>query len=341
MFQSATLKLTGWYLLILMSISVIFSLSIYNIASHEVNDRLVQLQERIENGPVDIPLPSRLSYEALREAQYEQANHNLMLQLVYANIVILAAGGAGSYFLARRTLEPIEETHEAQARFVSDASHELKTPLAVMRTELEVALRDTSLQKKELRALLASNLEEVNKLSNLAVTLLHLSTLEHEELEKEPLDLNTIVQEIVHKYDKASRRIHFTPSQKPQLVEANRASLEELITILVDNALKYSPHGSLVATATSERSSQACFEITNTGRGISAEDLPHIFDRFYRANTARSKDGTSDGHGLGLSLAKKIVELHQGELLATSAPDHATTFTVLLPKLGQSPANPQ
>jgi signal transduction histidine kinase len=338
MFQSATLKLTGWYLLILMAISILFSVAIYNVTTNEVGERLQQLQTRFERRELDglsTPPPwlttGDPTYAQLRAEQNERAGHNLLIALYYVNLLILIAGGAGSYFLARRTLGPIEEAHEAQSRFTSDASHELRTPLAVMKMELEVALRDKDLTKAAMREQLESNLEEVNKLSDLAQTLLQLSRLDHGKLEREQLSLNSIVNDVIKRYDKTGKRVAFNKSTKNHILYANRASVEELVTILVDNALKYSPDDSLVQIATSRRDRRACLEVTNTGEGISADDLPHIFDRFYRADTARTKSSAQTGHGLGLALAKQIVQLHGGELSATSAPGHATTFTVLLP----------
>ncbi len=348
MFKSATLKLTGWYLLILMLISILFSVAIYNIAANEVGQRLEQLQSRLEHrGTTNLPVPpwvvaqSDPSYAQIRADQASRANHNLLEALYYVNLVILFAGGAGSYFLARRTLRPIEEAHEAQSRFTSDASHELRTPLAAMKMELEVALRDKNLNKADMRNQLESDLEEVNKLSDLAETLLQLSRLDHDKLEREKLSLNDIVTAVVKKYDKTGKRIAFNPSAKDYPITGNRASIEELITILVDNALKYSPNNSLVQLTTSKRDRKACFEITNTGKGITPADLPHIFDRFYRADTARTKSSVQTGHGLGLALAKRIVQLHSGDLSAASAPDHATTFTVLLPIFSKNTADSQ
>lgn len=334
MFQSATLKLTGWYLLILLSISIVFSLAIYNIASKEVNERLVQLQAKFEGENrlfFDARLPQKLDYVALRNAEYQAANQNLAMQLFYANIVILLAGGAGSYFLARRTLQPIEEAHETQARFVSDASHELKTPLTVMKAELELALRDKNLSAKDVKEILESNLEEVNKLSTLSTTLLQLSQLDHTSLAKEELLLNKITNDVVKKYDKTGKRIIFAADSGEQPVYGHPASIEELVTILVDNALKYSPTDSQISITTKAVNHRMRFTITNSGEGIASDDLPYIFDRFYRADIARTKNKTTKGHGLGLSLAKRIVELHEGELSATSAAGHDTTFSVELP----------
>lgn len=347
MFKSATLKLTGWYLLILMSISILFSVSIYNIATNEVVQRLDQLQSRFEHREINglvTPTPwivGSPTYAQIRADQSNRASQNLLQALYYVNLLILLTGGAGSYFLARRTLRPIEEAHEAQSRFTSDASHELRTPLTVMKMELEVALRDKNLTKADMRKQLESDLEEVNKLSDLAQTLLQLSRLDHDSLEREQLSLNEIILSVIKKYDKTGKRIAFARSVKDYKVHGNRASIEELVTILVDNALKYSPDDSLVQLTTSRRDRKACFEITNTGKGISPKDLPHIFDRFYRADTARTKNTAKAGHGLGLALAKQIVLLHDGELLATSAPDHATTFTVVLPIFHKNTADSQ
>lgn len=328
MFHSATLKLTGWYLLILMSISLIFSVTLYSVATGELRDRLNAFQTRLEQPGINPVAPQnpRL-FSAFSQNQRETAEHNLFATLLYVNILILLGGGVLSYLLARRTLHDIEKSHDAQSRFTSDVSHELRTPLAAMKTELEVALRDKKLSKEDMRELLTSNLEEVDKLTVLSKTLLQLSRLDHSDLETETLNLSVIASDVVQRYDKNALRIKMTAPAKPLLISGNQAIVEELVTILVDNALKYSPDKSKVAIKLSRQGGKAVFEITNGGKGIAPDDLPHIFDRFYRADTSRSTGGT----GLGLSLARKIVEIQGGELSVTSAIDHDTTFRVLLP----------
>ena len=209
-----------------------------------------------------------------------------------------------------------------------------------MRTEIEVALRDKDATKTELRETLESSLEEVNKLTNLSQMLLHLARAEHNDLEMTAISLPAITENIVRRYDKTGKRIEIKTVGKIPQLSANQPSVEELITILVDNALKYSPADSLVSIRLAHRSGRAAFEITNTGKGISADDLPHIFDRFYRADSSRT-GGQKSGFGLGLALAKKIVEIHNGELSASSAPGHATTFTFLLPILRKTKAKTQ
>lgn len=328
MFQSATLKLTGWYLLILMSISLIFSVAIYSIASREIGARLQDLESRYESSIIPELEPS---YAEFRDRQNSVANANLFLSLVYVNVVILITGGVGSYALARRTLQDIEEAHEAQSRFTSDASHELRTPLAVMKSEIEVALRDPKASKDELRDTLQSSLEEVDKLSRLSKVLLQLSKIEHTDIPMEKIFLKPILTDVIKRHNQPKARIKLITATNTPAVLGNKDSIEELCMILLENALKYSPSDSLITIKVGKRNNKGCIEITNTGKGIGAEDLPHIFDRFYRADTARTNNHANGGHGLGLALAKKIVEIHHGDLSATSALDHATTFTVLLP----------
>jgi signal transduction histidine kinase len=198
-----------------------------------------------------------------------------------------------------------------------------------MRAELEVALRDPSVTKKDYQELIKSNLEEVNKLTKLSEMLLNLSRLDHDKLERSSLNLYSITKNVVRQFAIASSRIQIS-AKKDIYVTGNDVAIHELISILVDNALKYSPASSVVLITLTSNNRQAQFDITNRGPGIDATVLPHIFDRFYRGDSSRTKN-IKNGFGLGLALAKNIVQLHNGELSATSAPENDTTFTVHLP----------
>lgn len=327
MFHSATLKLTGWYLLILMTTSLIFSLTIYGAATSELQERLNDFQSRFEAPGTAPQTPNHRLFSAFRADQRDQGNRNLMVTLVYVNLLIFFGGGALSYLLARRTLKQIEESHDAQSRFTSDASHELRTPLAAMRAELEVALRDKNLSKTDMRELLQSNLEEVDKLTTLSKTLLQLSKLDYASLDIEKINISILATEVVQRYDKNATRIKLLTPKQPIYINANLASIEELITILVDNALKYSPDKSKISASVSTQGRQVQFIISNSGNSIPRDKLPHIFDRFYRADNSR----TTGGSGLGLALAKEIVALHKGELSVSSSNGDKTTFQFLLP----------
>lgn len=328
MFQSATFKLTTWYAAIIIVISLLFSILIYILASSAITTQLDAYLEDATKYPYVI---NQAPLEYLHDLQIRRAEGTLVGSLAITNLVIWLAGGIGSYYLAKRTLRPIEEAHEAQSRFTSDASHELRTPLASMKVELEVALRDKNLPKEEMRELLQSNLEEVNKLTKLSQTLLQLSQLDHSNITKESVVLADAAKAVINRFN-ADTRINFSASSKIPNVFANELNVEELLTILIDNALKYSPPKSKVYIRLIKQKSMAGFEVRNEGDGIAPDVLPHIFDRFYRADQSRT-NSSKKGYGLGLSLAKKIVELHSGELTVTSAPGQETIFRVLLPKL--------
>lgn len=326
MFHSATLKLTAWYLGIIMTISLLFSFAIYQLNFHEINIRLENFQNELI-GVDSSPIMGGITN--LRQAQTDQAALQMIMSLFYINVVILVGGGIGSYWLARRTLRPIEEVHEAQSRFTSDASHELRTPLAVMKAEIEVALRNKNLDTDETRELLESNLEEVDKLIQLSEMLLNLSKLDYDKLKYEKLNLSGLLNSTLKSSFKDSAKRFDITSRKDAVVQADKAAINELMIILIDNALKYSEPDSKITIRIFQRVRTIGFKITNAGPTIDEKVLPHLFERFYRGDTSRT-NSTENGYGLGLAIAKKIVDVHNGEIHATSR-SHKTSFTFYLP----------
>lgn len=314
----------GWYLLLLMATSVVFSGAIYEMTTSELGTRLERFQHNLQivTNPVGQP------YELLRENETDKASANIIMSLLVANMFILVVGGVASYLLARHTLKPIKESHEAQSRFTSDASHELRTPLAAMKTEIEVALRDKKATTVELKDVMKSALEEVDKLSRLSQMLLDLSRLDHNKLSIERVDLPKITKDVIDRYAVPKTRVRIRASKKTYVV-GNEAAITELVSILVDNALKYSLKKSLITISISTVDKKVIFEITNAGDGIAPDKLPHIFDRFYRADTSRTN---RNGYGLGLFIAKRIIELSHGEISVTSTAKGLTTFSVSLPR---------
>ncbi len=334
MFQSATLKLTGWYLLILMTISITFSIVIYQLNSRELNFRLESLQHSLTDGVTFFTPSGPRTFSngptSPLSQESQKASGQMALSLIYINAVVLLAGGLGSYFLARRTLQPIERAHESQSRFTSDASHELRTPLAAMKTELEVTLRDKNLDIVEAREVLESNLEEVDKLIRLSQMLLSLSRLEHGTLEQTKLNLVEIANDALSRYGVDTKRFDVTAPKNVTLT-GNQAAISELLSVLIDNSLKYSPPESLIHVRIFTQRGMAGFEIHNQGEQIPQERLDKLFDRFYRADTSRT-NSSANGYGLGLSIAKKITELHHGEIIVKSN-KKGTKFTIYLPNL--------
>lgn len=234
-------------------------------------------------------------------------------------------------------IERLERAFKQISQFTADVSHELRTPLAVMRGEMEVAL-EYGKTVEELREVLASSLEELDRLSSIANDLLLLARadaqlgLEHFE----EVDLKEVLAEVISDTTVLAqyRGITFTASELPPAVMmGNRDALRRIFINLVDNALKYTPPGGQVRLSCEVHNRTARVTVADTGIGISPQDLPHIFDRFYKAShSPQSKD--DKGVGLGLSIAKALVEEHGGKIAVESVPQRGTTFNVTLPLLG-------
>lgn len=332
MFRSALLKLTGVYLFILMAVSIAFSFNLYRVSTVEVGNRLRRQADFFTRGP-DSVYNDLSPFEQERLEELEASRRHVIAELVYANVFILVVGGLGSYALARITLRPIEEAHAAQARFTADASHELRTPLAAMRAETEVALRDPSLTLKEARELMGSNLEELARLSDLSEGLLQLARGDADDAVREPvavLDLLQLAAEHVAT-PAAQKKIQIKIGKVPQAdVLGDGRQLKQAVVVLLDNALKYSPPKTTITVKAHKKESNIIISVTDQGQGIQSDDMPYIFDRFYRADTARSQANAS-GHGLGLAIAQQVVQQHGGTISATSKPDKGSTFLISLP----------
>ncbi len=326
LFHSAALKLTLWYLVIIVGLSLVFSGLLYRISSDELARNTSRQISYFNNelAPGDFRV-----YRQLRQKQYSESLDNLRGSLVLFNLLVLAAGGLASYALARRTLRPIEEALDAQKRFAGDASHELRTPLAAMQTEIEVALRDPALTKAQSVKLLKSNLEEVNKLNVLSEGLLSLTNNEGKILNMGPVPVNQIIEEAIgHNTKNAlTKNIKINSSGISANVQGDKASLVQLLSILIDNAIKYSGKGSTVSVTATRRDKQIRISVEDQGQGIDAKDLPRIFERFYRADSSRSKNA-AEGYGLGLAIAKKIADLHEAYIEVKSSPKKGSTFSV-------------
>lgn len=329
-FQSATIKLTGWYLLILMITTSLFSVIIYRMSTLEISGRLENLELRLEDDPA-WPLYAQSLHDA-RMRQESQAQTAIFFSLFYTNLAIWMLGGLGSYWLARRTLQPIQDMHEAQSRFTSDASHELKTPLAVMKSELELALRDSSMKKADYKEIIGSSLEEVNKLTDLTHGLLQMSRLEYGAID---LDENVnIKDELLHvvKLLDGTSRVKLESPQKLPSQKGNASMLRDVFMVVIDNALRYSTPKSPI-NVNIKGGSKVSVTVSNEGQGISDKDIQHVFDRFYRADHSRTSHQSTKSYGIGLSVAKKIVELHEGDISISSTPKKITTVKIVLPKL--------
>jgi signal transduction histidine kinase len=325
MFTKATLRLTAWYVAILMALSLIFTFWLYAEGTNEVRAGLnAQLLRPFANV---LPRDEVVRY---LDQQYNASSMRIIGSLVLMNLGVLVAGSFTSYLLARRTLQPIEDALEAQNRFTADASHELRTPLTTMKTEIEVGLRDKNLSAKDARGLLLSNVEEIDRLTKLADGLLILART-GDKPALEPVALKKIAEKVCERFELAAKMRHSTIRHDIGNVTAvaNAAHVDTILGVLIDNAIKYGPEKSEITVVVAPQDGQACLTVHNGGPGIAAADLPHVFDRFYRADSSRTS-GKIAGHGLGLSIAHKLATNMNGSIAVKSNTKDGTTFTVRL-----------
>ncbi len=318
-----------------MGLSLAFSLVLYNSSSETLNAAYDHQRTAIRQqlyGAFGFT-PSPVDLDRLRDREISSGQQQLIANLTLANLGVLVVGGLASFYMARRTLRPLEQTMEAQARFTADASHELRTPLTAMQTEIEVSLRDKNLSVDEARELLESNLEEVNKLQELSNGLLTLANQDKDGFEAHRVGSKAILKGAIERTAKvaAQHKITIDDKTKALTVLGSKDGLVQLFAILLDNAIKYSPEESQISLSSSVKGSNAYIAVADQGCGIKSEDLSHIFDRLYRADSSRTKGGKVQGYGLGLSIAKKIVEIHKGAIEVTSKVDEGSTFTVRIP----------
>jgi len=333
MFDNARIKLTAWYLLIIMAVSIAFSLFIFRVADHE----MVRIDRRQQL------LRERFKIEMFRRGMLEDYNvpidiidlrKRIIFTLSLVNLVIFMIAGGAGYFLAGRTLKPIKDMIDEQSRFISDASHELRTPLTSLRSAMEVHLRDKKLSLAQAKSLIAANIDDVNKLQSLSDALLQLAQYQkpnHSWL-VEPLRVDQLVGQAVRRLEILAKKknINIKNQAENHKMEGNKQGLIDLLVILLDNAVKYSPPNSQIVINSKKTDRSVSVSVKDEGIGIAGKDIPFIFDRFFRSDYSRSKTKAT-GYGLGLSIAKKITDLHRGTISVDSKPDYGSLFTVRLP----------
>lgn len=341
MFHSARIKLTAWYLLIIMLISISFSVAIYKVLTFEIGrfERIQRLRiERIYPQRLGLS-PLNLREEFIRPSLLDPNSVNeieerIKVILAIINLTILAASAVAGYFLAGRTLKPIKKMVDEQNRFITDSSHELRTPLTSLKSGIEVSLRDKKLNLEGARNLLKSNLEEVNNLQVLSDGLIKLTQYQKGDngLIFDKISLAAVIEEAIRKVTvlAKTKSIKIVNNVEDLTIEGSQPALTELFVIFLDNAIKYSPEKTAVILDTEKSENQAIVHIRDQGLGISEKDIPHLFGRFFRSDRSRTK-GEIPGYGLGLSIAKQIIDKHKGSIKVQSKIGQGTTFTVQLP----------
>lgn len=269
-------------------------------------------------------------------AIYHGLKKSTMLLAVFSALALILATLVG-YIMAGRAIVPLREAYEQQRQFAADASHELRTPLSVVMSSIDVLLSERKDTTPFIRQVIDDMKDEIRRMAKLVGDLLIIARGDHpnQQIAKESFNLTFVVDQVLRKMQPLAeqKRIALTFADRAAVeVNADLERVEQLILILVDNAVKYTPENGSV-TVQLERDPEAGkvkIIVSDTGIGIPVSDQPHIFDRFYRVDKARSRQ--SGGSGLGLAIAKGIVNRHRGEIAVKSAVGSGAAFIVVLPK---------
>ncbi|MBU6427241.1 HAMP domain-containing histidine kinase [Patescibacteria group bacterium] len=314
-FSAARFKLTGMYLALLFLIIASFSVFLYLSIQSDIKDTT-------DGNFTD------------EQSQTEFTDHTLSFiknDIIALDSVIFIVSGFLSYILAGYTLKPIRKVLDDQKSFAENASHELRTPLAVMRSDAEILLRRPVTDKESVRRTLESNIEEIDRLSDLAGSLLAVARSGAIEKEtKAKIDAAAIVRKAGEKMKglAESRDINFGLEIKagdfPAPILCREAEIERVIFNLIQNSLDHTAAGGMITLKAEKDGRAVKISIADTGSGIAEKDLPYVFDRFYKSAGSR-------GAGLGLSIVRQIAVEHGGTASVNSEPGAGTTVAIKIP----------
>ena len=279
----------------------------------------------------DFDVAPELSGPQAAQAAYAAAVERVGLSLLVADVVAVVIVAAIAWMLARRTLEPVRDAHVRQQRFVADAAHETRNPLTAIKTTTSLALeRDGS--TTELRSALLTVDESVDRLIRITGDLLLLARTNDPLTPsvRDAADLSVIVSETIEALRATPGAARIRAELEPDLpVEVDASEIERIARNLIENALRHGGPTASVTVRTFAADGAVALEIEDDGAGIAAEDLPRIFDPFYRpGERSRSRDGV----GLGLAIARDLAHRNGGELTVVSATGRGATFRLVLPR---------
>ncbi len=290
-----------------------------------------------------VSMPMRESGEVVGVIQYarslqevRETVYRLLLVLLPLGLGGLGLAVLGGRFMASRAMRPVRESFERQRAFVADASHELKTPLTLIRADAEVVLYRGRLNEEDSK-LVEHALAETDRMSAVLSDLLLVAGLDAGKLEvsEKPFELAAVLSEEAERFEAraAGKDVRLqveAPGELPALGDAKRT--QQILAVLLDNAVRFTPPGDRIVVKGRALDRWTEATVTDTGPGIAPEQLSRIFDRFYRAEAARSRGHASGGTGLGLAIARDLARAQGGDLTAENAEGRGATFRLRLPR---------
>lgn len=287
--------------------------TVYNLQiQNEYNYRCINFEEQKNGEKIYVQILANVDGEAVTLT-------NMKNTLIFGTITLVVVSMVVSYILSKKAIEPMRIAYKKQTEFVQNASHELRTPLAIIQAKQELLLTEPNAKVIDKSEDINLTLKETRRLTKLISELMELARNDDssKSLEKQDTDINKLIKEIVNPY------IDIAKMQEKEIklelnynknIKLNQSKINQLMVILLDNAMKYTNSGDKITIKVYDKDSKCNIEVQDTGIGISDESINHIFERFYRDDKARSRQ--TGGNGLGLSIAKTIVNLHGGTIKA-------------------------
>lgn len=316
-FLLARLKLTLSYTVGVSIIVLLFSVAIYTSFAKNISENLEYNGTQQENANIELLI-------------IDKAQDQLQSTIITIDILILLFIALMAYYLAGKTLGPIQLSYNRQKKFIADTAHELRTPLAVMKTGAEATLLEKSIKKKN--AFIRDSIEEIDKLSHIVSDLLLLAKSDNiQKPDFTKVDIGKLAHKVIkhmHNYATEKKVTLKLNVENTCMVNGNAHYLKRLFTNLIQNAIDYNKVNGKVNISLKKINKQIELKVADTGIGISKNDVPHIFDRFYKTDKARTNTKTS---GLGLSIVKEIVQIHDARISIASIENESTTVMILFP----------
>ena len=252
--------------------------------------------------------------------------------LIYSILVSLAGMVAVAVLvllLSKMVMKPVQESYEKQKSFITDAGHEIKTPLTIIDADATILEMDCGEDNEWIRDIRA----QVSRLSSLTKDLIYLSRMEEEKPHVQNIDfpLSDVIIETAQSFQSLAKvqEKTFTVEVEPMLnLCGDEKAITHLVSILLDNALKYSDEKGTISLRAYSKGRSVCIEVFNTAENVDTSGLDRLFDRFYRAD--KSRNSQTGGYGIGLSIAKAVVEAHKGKITASSADGKSLTITAVM-----------